>query len=75
MQHGKAILFGLIMLTQPGGNVIYIETQHLAIIKTHCQIHGIAKPGSVISVGGRELCVNETPDEIREKIRDAEGHK
>jgi uncharacterized protein YlzI (FlbEa/FlbD family) len=60
------LLFGLIMLTQPGGNVIWIDTHHLAIIKTHCQ----GKPGSVIAVGGRELCVRETPDEIRQKIRE-----
>jgi hypothetical protein len=69
----RNVLYALIMLTQPGGNVIYIETQHLAIIKTHCQSHGHDKPGSVISVGGRELCVTETPDQIRQKIRDAEG--
>jgi uncharacterized protein YlzI (FlbEa/FlbD family) len=60
----------MIMLTQPGGNIVYIETQHLAIIKTHCQ----GGPGSVISVGGKELCVKETPDQIREKIKDADRH-
>jgi hypothetical protein len=66
------LLFSMIMLTQPGGNVIWIEVGHLAIIKTHCQ----GRPGSVISVGGKELCVLETPDQIRVMIKDAEsGHK
>jgi hypothetical protein len=70
----RAPLFALIMLTQPGGNVIWIETGHLAIIKDHCHTHGHDKPGSVIAIGGRELCVLETPDQIREKIKDADRH-
>jgi hypothetical protein len=64
------ILLSMIMLTQPGGNVVWVEIGHLAIIKTHCQ----GRPGSVISVGGKELCVLETPDQIREKIKDADRH-
>jgi uncharacterized protein YlzI (FlbEa/FlbD family) len=61
---------GLIMLTQLDGNIIWIETAHLSIIKTNC--HG--KPGTVISVGGRELCVRETVDQVREKVKNADSH-
>ena len=60
----------LIMLTQLDGNIVWIETSHLSIIKTHCQ----GKPGAVISVGGKELCVRETADQIRKKIEDADRH-
>jgi uncharacterized protein YlzI (FlbEa/FlbD family) len=63
-------LYALIMLTQLDGNIIWIETAHLSIIKTHC--HG--KPGTVISVGGRELCVRETVDQVREKVKNADSH-
>jgi uncharacterized protein YlzI (FlbEa/FlbD family) len=63
-------LLGLIMLTQLDGNIVWIETAHLSIIKTHCQ----NKPGSVIAVGGRELCVKETADQIREMIKNADRH-
>jgi hypothetical protein len=61
------LVLALIMLTQPGGNVVWVEVGHLAIIKTGCQ----GGHGSVISVGGRELCVKETPAEIRQKIKEA----
>ena len=64
------LLFALILLTQLDGNPIWIETSHLSIIKTHCH----NKPGSVIAVGGRELCVKETADQIRELIKNADRH-
>jgi uncharacterized protein YlzI (FlbEa/FlbD family) len=64
------LLFALILLTQLDGNAVWIETTHLSIIKTHCQ----NKPGSVIAIGGRELCVRETADQIREAIKNADRH-
>jgi uncharacterized protein YlzI (FlbEa/FlbD family) len=64
------LVLALILLTQLDGNPIWIETSHLSIIKTHCH----NKPGSVIAVGGRELCVRETADQIREAIKNADRH-
>lgn len=69
-------LIALIMLTQLDGNPIWVESTAVIIVKpseTGPQ-HQCKPPAkATISVGGRGLCVRETPDEIREKIRNSNG--
>jgi uncharacterized protein YlzI (FlbEa/FlbD family) len=65
----SSILFALVMLTQLDGNIIWVEAAHVSIIKTGCRDY---KPGAVVSVGGRELCVRESVDQIREKLKRSE---
>jgi hypothetical protein len=61
----------LIVLTQLDGSPILIESDSITIIKPahsgiseHCR-HG---HGSAITIGGRGLCLKETPDQICAKI-------
>lgn len=68
----KAVAFVFIALTALDGSPIWVDATPgvVSIIrqsKSECK-HGT---GAAISVGGRGLCVKETPDEIRQKIREA----
>src|SRR5262245_16219511 len=69
-----SVLFALSMLTQLDGNIVWVETAHLQIIKTvrgkgsGCEAHA----GAAVRVGGSTFCVTETADEIRQKVREAE---
>jgi hypothetical protein len=64
-------LFALIMLTALDGRSVWVESTAVQIIRTHSAECG-AGTGAVIRVGPSALCVKETPEEIREKIRDAQ---
>lgn len=68
---GRMILFTLIVLTQLDGSMIWVESTAVVIIRTHSKECG---PGahSVIKIGSTAICVTETADEIRAKIREAE---
>jgi hypothetical protein len=63
----------LILLTSIDGKPVWVESTAVVIIRTQsneCQ----KGHGSVIRVGSMGLCVRETPDEIRAKIKEADGH-
>jgi hypothetical protein len=67
------MLFALMLLTALDGKPVWVESTAVVIIRTQsneCQ----KGHGSVIRVGSMGLCVRETPDEIRAKIKDADGH-
>jgi hypothetical protein len=68
-------LFALMLLTALDGKPVWVESTAVVIIRT--QSHDCAQGhGSVILVGARGLCVRETPDQIRELIKNADhaGH-
>lgn len=69
----EALLASLIMLTQLDGAPIWVESSAVVIVKPSeagQQTCGkLAK--ATISVAGRGLCVRESPDEIRAKIKEA----
>jgi len=67
------LVLTLILLTALDGKPVWVESTAVVIIRTQsheCQ-HG---HGSVIRVGANALCVRETADEIRQKVRDADRH-
>jgi hypothetical protein len=67
----KNALFALILLTQLDGKAVWVESSQVQIIRAQSAECG-AGTGAVIRVGSHALCVRETPEEIREKIRDAQ---
>lgn len=66
-------LLGLIMLTQLNGEPVWVETTQLIIIRRHGTECGPGV-GAVIVVGTRVLCVKETPDKIRERVKSVDEH-
>jgi hypothetical protein len=66
------LFFSFILLTSTNGDPVWVESTSVDIIRTHTvQCH--EKHGAVIRIGATTLCVKETPDQIQEKIRNAEG--
>jgi hypothetical protein len=68
------MMFALMLLTALDGKPVWVESTAVVIIRTQsheCQ----SGHGSVIRVGNNALCVRETPDEIRAKIREVDGHR
>lgn len=68
------MLFALIMLTQLDGSPIWVESRQVSIIRQstkQCQ----AARASGIQIGSVAMCVRETPDQIREKLKAANGDK
>jgi hypothetical protein len=66
-------LYALIMLTALDGRPVWVESHAVDIIRTHStECH--QSHGAVIRVGTTTLCVRETADQIRAKIKDADGH-
>jgi hypothetical protein len=64
----RNVLFSLILLTSIDGKPIWVESTAVVVIRA--QSHECASGhGAVIRVGSNALCVRETPDEIREKVR------
>jgi hypothetical protein len=67
------LVLALILLTSIDGKPIWVESTAVVIIRTQsheCQ----TGHGSAILVGARGLCVRETPDQIREAIKNADRH-
>lgn len=62
------MLLALIMLTSLDGSPIWVESTQVQIIRMRSQECG-AGAGSVIRIGSTNLCIRETADEVREKIR------
>jgi hypothetical protein len=67
------MLLALVMLTQLDGSPIWIESNAVQIIKpSHFEHHKRQcgpQAGAAIRLGTVGLCVKETPDEIRRKIK------
>jgi hypothetical protein len=67
------MMFALILLTSLDGKPIWVESTAVVIIRT--QSHECKEGhGSVIRVGANALCVRETPDQIREAIKNADRY-
>jgi hypothetical protein len=54
-----------IELTQPGGGKIYVEESHITMFKVH---GGNCKGHTAIITGSQNLCVMESPEEVRRLI-------
>jgi hypothetical protein len=54
-----------IELTQPGGGKIWIEESHIIMIKKHT---GNCTGQTILVTGSQNLCVMESPEEVRAKI-------
>jgi uncharacterized protein YlzI (FlbEa/FlbD family) len=67
----RNLLFSLIILTSLDGSPIWVEATQVQIIRARSVECG-AGAGAVIRIGQNTLCVKETTDEIRDKIRDAQ---
>jgi hypothetical protein len=65
------LLFSLIVLTSRDGSPIWVEATQVQIIRIRSAECGPGA-GAVIRIGQSTLCVKETSDEIREKIREAQ---
>jgi hypothetical protein len=57
-----------IELTQPGGNKIWIEESHITLLRGNHL--GSCTGHTVIVTGTQNLCVMESPDEVRRKIEE-----
>jgi hypothetical protein len=61
------------LLTSLDGKPIWVESTAVIVVRT--QSHECAQGhGSVVLVGSRALCVRETPDQIRELIKNADRY-
>jgi hypothetical protein len=67
----RNLLFALIVLTSLDGSPIWVESTQVQVIRIRSAECG-AGAGAVIRIGQTTLCVKETTDEIRDKIRDAQ---
>jgi uncharacterized protein YlzI (FlbEa/FlbD family) len=67
----RNLLLSLIVLTSLDGSPIWVEATQVQIIRIRSAECG-AGAGAVIRIGQSTLCVKETTDEIRDKIRDAQ---
>jgi hypothetical protein len=67
----RNLLIALIMLTSLDGSPIWVESTQVQVIRIRSAECG-AGAGAVIRIGQTTLCVKETTDEIRDKIRDAQ---
>jgi hypothetical protein len=67
----RNLLLSLIVLTSLDGSPIWVEATQVQIIRVRSAECG-AGASAVIRIGQSTLCVKETPDEIRDKIRDAQ---
>ena len=66
------IVLALIMLTSLDGSPVWVESNHVIILR-HATSDCKSKTGSGILVGTTKLCVRETPEQIQEKLRKADG--
>lgn len=64
------MILALIMLTSLDGSPVWVESNHVIILR-HATSDCKSKTGSGILVGTTKLCVVETPDQVRFKIREA----
>ena len=63
------ILFSLILLTTLDGKPVWVESTQVAIVRHSLDCaHGTA---TALLIAGKALCVKESIDEVREKVRKA----
>ena len=61
------IVASLILLTTLDGKPVWVESTQIQIVRHSLDCsHGQA---TALSVGGRALCVKETIDEVRDKVK------
>jgi len=65
------MILTLIVLTQLDGSPIWVESAAVQAIRPAIRSHCQVPHGSAIRLSGIGLCVRETPDEVREKVRSA----
>jgi len=64
------MLLAFIILTSLDGSPIYVESSQVQIIRQATkQCHNAR--GSGVQIGSVALCVRETPDQIRERVKGA----
>jgi len=68
---GAEMLLSLIMLTQLDGHPVWVESTAVQAVRPAIHSHCQASHGAAIRLSGIGLCVKETPDQVREKIRSA----
>jgi uncharacterized protein YlzI (FlbEa/FlbD family) len=61
----------LVMLTQLDGNPIWVESTAVQAIRPAIHSHCHTPHGAAVRLSGIGLCVKETPEQVREKIRSA----
>ena len=70
----SVLLWALILLTQLDGQPIWVESTQIVVIRAarpesrQCEEH----VGAAIRIGTVGICVRETPEQIRQKIREAD---
>ena len=64
------MILTLIMLTQLDGSPIWVESAAVQAIRPAIRSHCQVPHGAAIRLSGIGLCVRETPDQVREKLRD-----
>ena len=62
----RQFLLSLIMLTTLDNNPVWVESTQVVIVRHSLDCHGKA---TAIFVGGKALCVKESMDDVREKIK------
>jgi uncharacterized protein YlzI (FlbEa/FlbD family) len=65
------MLYVLIMLTQLDGSPIWVESAAIQAIRPTQHSHCHVPHGAAIRLTGIGLCVRETPEQVREKIKGA----
>ena len=66
----RNLILSLILLTQLDGSPVWVETTSIQAIRP-ARANGQCgnKHGAALRLGAIALCVRETPDEIREKLK------
>ena len=73
----RNILYAMIILTSLDGHPVWVESTQVIIIRPArdpkaANAACAEGTGAAIQVGSKGMCVKETPEEIRQKIRDAD---
>jgi uncharacterized protein YlzI (FlbEa/FlbD family) len=64
------MILTLIMLTQLDGSPIWVESTAVQAIRPAMHSHCHNPHGAAIRLSGIGLCVKETPERVREKLRE-----
>lgn len=71
----KQILTALILLTLLDGGPVWVEATAITIIREAHEQCSLPTATAIRITGSGGLCVQETADQVREKIRNAESHQ
>lgn len=62
------MIFVLVVLTALDGSPILVESTQVQIIRVHSKECGPGA-GAVVRIGSTTLCVKETQEEVRDKVK------